>query len=155
MALGALERSGADIAWPSPASRARRRHAGKPVGTVWLAWPGGAASPCTCRRGATLQGRREAVRRKSVAAHSAGCSSCERRDPLAATRSPRRRRGTAAFFALWPDEALRARLVASFGAAAQAAGGRAVPAANLHVTLEFLAPSPRRASRSSSDSARS
>jgi len=42
------------------------------------------------------------------------------------------------FFALWPDEALRGELQAAFGEAAAAAGGRPVPALNLHVTLEFL-----------------
>ena len=42
------------------------------------------------------------------------------------------------FFALWPDAALRERLLETFGAAAAAAGGRAVAAENLHVTLEFL-----------------
>ncbi len=42
------------------------------------------------------------------------------------------------FFALWPDAALRTELLATFGAAAEGAGGRPVPATNLHVTLEFL-----------------
>jgi 2'-5' RNA ligase len=42
------------------------------------------------------------------------------------------------FFALWPDDAVRAAMRAAFGAAVSAAGGRAVPDGNLHLTLEFL-----------------
>ncbi len=52
-----------------------------------------------------------------------------------ASTAPEHRR---LFFALWPDAALRARLVETFGAAAAVAGGRAVHPDNLHVTLEFL-----------------
>lgn len=40
------------------------------------------------------------------------------------------------FFALWPDAAVRARLAACLPP--QAAAGRPVPAANLHMTLVFL-----------------
>lgn len=42
------------------------------------------------------------------------------------------------FFALWPDTSARAAVRAAFGAAVAASGGRAVPDANLHMTLEFL-----------------
>ena len=42
------------------------------------------------------------------------------------------------FLALWPEAAVRAQLGASFAAATVGAGGQAVVAANLHVTLEFL-----------------
>lgn len=42
------------------------------------------------------------------------------------------------YFALWPDEPLRAAIVAASAAAVAAAGGRAVPPADLHVTLAFL-----------------
>ena len=46
------------------------------------------------------------------------------------------------FLALWPEAPVRARLDASFAATAAGAGGRAVVAANLHVTLEFLGAVP-------------
>jgi 2'-5' RNA ligase len=39
------------------------------------------------------------------------------------------------FYALWPDDATRAALLAL---QAQASGGKPVPAANLHLTLAFL-----------------
>jgi RNA 2',3'-cyclic 3'-phosphodiesterase len=50
------------------------------------------------------------------------------------TREPTRR----LFFALWPDEALRAAFAHTGQKAARASGGRPVPAHNLHVTLLFL-----------------
>lgn len=42
------------------------------------------------------------------------------------------------FFALWPDDALRQRLVHRSKPIVQAARGRPVPAENLHITLAFL-----------------
>ena len=74
MALGALERTGADyaiavsgIAGPDGGTP------GKPVGTVWLAWAWrrGKAVHSQARR-KLFKGDREAVRRKSVAAALAG-----------------------------------------------------------------------------------
>jgi 2'-5' RNA ligase len=46
------------------------------------------------------------------------------------------------FFALWPDEATRARLAAACAGAAQACGGRPVSPANYHLTLVFLGSVP-------------
>jgi 2'-5' RNA ligase len=46
------------------------------------------------------------------------------------------------FFALWPDQGERLALQAGFAASVAAAGGRAVPAEHLHVTLEFLGAVP-------------
>ena len=42
------------------------------------------------------------------------------------------------FFAIWPDVAARERLAALAADVAQVARGKAVPAANLHLTLAFL-----------------
>lgn len=42
------------------------------------------------------------------------------------------------FFALWPDDAARAALGGLAGALQGECGGRAVPAANIHLTLVFL-----------------
>lgn len=42
------------------------------------------------------------------------------------------------YFALWPEDALRAAIVRVAAPAVAAVGGRAEPPANLHVTLAFL-----------------
>jgi 2'-5' RNA ligase len=42
------------------------------------------------------------------------------------------------YFALWPDDELRQRIAQAAAGAVAAAGGRAVPSENLHVTLAFL-----------------
>ena len=42
------------------------------------------------------------------------------------------------FFALWPDEETRARLVQHTRKITSSSGGRRVPAENLHITLAFL-----------------
>lgn len=42
------------------------------------------------------------------------------------------------FFALWPDDTQRERLLGAIRDASPVSGGRAVPAGNLHVTLAFL-----------------
>jgi 2'-5' RNA ligase len=48
------------------------------------------------------------------------------------------------FFALWPDETERQRLVQATAGAAGVSGGRLVPAESLHVTLAFLGSVPER-----------
>jgi 2'-5' RNA ligase len=48
------------------------------------------------------------------------------------------------FFALWPDETERQRLVHATAGAAGVSGGRLVPAESLHVTLAFLGSVPER-----------
>ncbi len=48
--------------------------------------------------------------------------------------------GRRLFLALWPGEAERQALVAAYRSAIPGAAGRAVPAGNLHMTLEFLGP---------------
>ena len=55
---------------------------------------------------------------------------------MAQTRELRRR----IFFALWPDEDTRRAMVRATRAAVRRSGGKATPAANLHVTLAFLGP---------------
>ena len=42
------------------------------------------------------------------------------------------------FFALWPDDTQRERLLGAIRDVSPPSGGRAVPAGNLHVTLAFL-----------------
>jgi 2'-5' RNA ligase len=42
------------------------------------------------------------------------------------------------FFALWPSDEVRARIVRATSGSIRDAGGRPVPTANLHVTLLFL-----------------
>ncbi|MGH8210965.1 MAG: 2'-5' RNA ligase family protein [Steroidobacteraceae bacterium] len=51
-------------------------------------------------------------------------------------REPSRR----VFFALWPDDELRAAFARATHEAVRVAGGRSVPAHNLHATLLFLGP---------------
>ena len=48
------------------------------------------------------------------------------------------------FFALWPEEAGREALAGAAAKAVRRSGGRAVPPANLHVTLAFLGSVPQR-----------
>jgi 2'-5' RNA ligase len=48
------------------------------------------------------------------------------------------------YFALWPDDTLRAAVSAATSRAVREAGGRAVPRDNLHVTLAFLGSVPER-----------
>ena len=55
-------------------------------------------------------------------------------DVPSSKKTPRRR----LFFALWPTQAEQQRLAAEFGARIAASRGRAIPPANLHVTLAFL-----------------
>jgi RNA 2',3'-cyclic 3'-phosphodiesterase len=55
-------------------------------------------------------------------------------------REPTRR----LFFALWPDEGLRATFAHTVHKAVRASGGRPVPAHNLHVTLLFVGSVPER-----------
>ena len=50
--------------------------------------------------------------------------------------------GVRLFFALWPDEGVRARIVRETAAAVAASGGREIPRDNLHVTLLFLGHTP-------------
>jgi RNA 2',3'-cyclic 3'-phosphodiesterase len=50
--------------------------------------------------------------------------------------------GTRLFFAVWPDDAARARLAALSREVAAAGGGRATRADHLHVTLAFLGTVP-------------
>lgn len=47
------------------------------------------------------------------------------------------------FFALWPDEAVRAEIQLRTQDAVQAAGGRPVPARNFHITLLFMGNVPQ------------
>jgi RNA 2',3'-cyclic 3'-phosphodiesterase len=47
------------------------------------------------------------------------------------------------FFALWPDEEARSALAHATAEAVRHCGGRAVPAANLHMTLAFLGSVPQ------------
>ncbi len=74
MALGALERAGADIAVAvSGIAGPDGGTPGKPVGTVWLAWAWrrGQSVHVQARR-KSFKGDREAVRRKSVAGALSG-----------------------------------------------------------------------------------
>lgn len=46
------------------------------------------------------------------------------------------------FFALWPDDGVREAIHGAAGAAVRTCGGRAVPAADYHLTLAFLGSIP-------------
>ena len=46
------------------------------------------------------------------------------------------------FFALWPEEKLRTRIVRATRAEVRGTGGKATPPENLHMTLHFLGPTP-------------
>lgn len=60
--------------------------------------------------------------------------------PGAAGPEPTRR----LFFALWPDDGMRAAMARATEDAVRGSGGRPVPAENLHVTLAFLGSVPER-----------
>lgn len=60
--------------------------------------------------------------------------------PGAAAAEPTRR----LFFALWPDDTMRAAMVRATQEAVRLSGGRPVAAQNLHVTLAFLGSIPER-----------
>jgi 2'-5' RNA ligase len=53
------------------------------------------------------------------------------------------RRSCRLFFALWPSDALRARIEAATHAVVHESGGRVIPSHNLHVTALFLGEVPR------------
>lgn len=46
------------------------------------------------------------------------------------------------FFALWPDDDLRTRIVRATRAEVRGTGGKPTPPGNLHMTLHFLGPTP-------------
>ena len=50
--------------------------------------------------------------------------------------------GLRLFFALWPDDDVRARIVRATAAAVAESGGRVIPPDNLHCTLLFLGHTP-------------
>ncbi len=47
------------------------------------------------------------------------------------------------FFALWPDDDLRARVIRATGTEVRGTGGKPTPPENLHMTLHFLGPTPQ------------
>ena len=47
------------------------------------------------------------------------------------------------FFALWPGDDLRARVIRATRAEARGTGGKLTPPENLHMTLHFLGPTPQ------------
>ena len=47
------------------------------------------------------------------------------------------------FFALWPEDDLRARVVRATRAEVRGTGGKPTPPENLHMTLNFLGPTPQ------------
>jgi 2'-5' RNA ligase len=59
------------------------------------------------------------------------------------------------YFALWPDDALRAAVSAATARAVRVAGGRAVSPENLHVTLAFLGSVPEHRVATAQSAARS
>lgn len=62
--------------------------------------------------------------------------------PVRPAESPSEPRSRRLFFALWPDEAMRARLARAVHAAARGCGGRPIPPEQWHVTLAFLGAVP-------------
>ncbi len=61
---------------------------------------------------------------------------------MAASDAPNKPAALRLFFALWPDDGVRAALARLTGQVAGECGGRPTVAANLHITLAFLGNAP-------------